>query len=324
MSRGFPRFNSLGRWMAAVVALLGLLASPNLRRCAAQVPQKEFSQEVKTLTTGDKRVIVVNYYPSVRGKESPVVVLLHMKNGNRNIWKGNGRFAERLQQKEGYAVIAVDLRNHGDSQPADGAVNQARGGKKPAAPELKPADYRAMYEQDMEAVKQFIFDEHQAERLNMNKLGIVGPEMGATIAAFFAANDWAKPPYPDGQPGFETPRGQDVRALALISPEAGFHGLAMPQVLKSLRDPLKGIAFLVAVSKDDPKDKGQAKRIFDQAAAPPDSSKRMYYQEYPGKLKGTDLFYQRLRIEDDIVTFFDEHLKKLNSPWRDRKSKLIE
>jgi pimeloyl-ACP methyl ester carboxylesterase len=264
-------------------------------------------------------------------------VLLHMKDGNRLIWQGKDGFAKRLQ-KQNYAVITVDLRNHGDSkgggaagQPGEPAKKTAR--KSTAGPELRPADYQAMIEFDMEAVKQFIFEEHQAEHLNMNKMGIVGPEMGASVATLFALADWLKPPYDDGQPGFQTPRGQDVRALVLISPQLSFHGLSIPPALKELSEYKDasgaGVAFLFCVGKDDPQDRaqgtkgGQAEKLFNlTAGTQPNSAKRMYYQEYPGKLRGTGLLGQKLKIEDDMASFFGEHLKKVDSPWRDRQNKI--
>src|SRR5262245_15093825 len=120
-----------------------------------------------------------------------------------------------------------------------------------------------MADQDMEAIKKLIYEEHQAEHLNMNKLGIVGPEMGGSVAAAFAALDWATEPDPDGQPGFQTPRGQHVRAIVLISPQSSFHGLVMSKAITFLRDPRFGVAMLVCWSKNDPKDKGQALKILD-------------------------------------------------------------
>jgi hypothetical protein len=173
----------------------------------------------------------------------------------------------------------------------------------------------------MEAVKEFIKEEHQAGNLNMNKMGIVGPEMGASIAAFYAALDWAKAPYEDAQPGFQTPRGQDVRALVLISPENSFRGLTMAKVIPDLKDPEKQIAILVCTGSDA-KDKAQSEKIFDMLLQPPaQNKKRMHFKSYPAKLTGTDMLGKRLGVEEHMLVFFGEHLKKIDSPWRDRRSK---
>jgi pimeloyl-ACP methyl ester carboxylesterase len=302
----------------AVAAIVGLVVP------GAAVAAPPPSQP-RTLVTSDGVNLHITYYPSEKGKDAPVVVLLHGKDGNRFIWQSDDGFAEMLQ-KNNYAVVTVDLRQHGETKGgAAGNANQdkKKPGKKGTGPDLKPDDYRAMVAADMEAVKKFIFEENQAEHLNMNKMGIVGAEMGATVAALYADVDWNKEPYDDApDPKFATPRGQDVRALVLISPQSSYHGLHMAPAINDLRTPQWGIAVLVCVGKNDAQDKGQSKKIFDQAKAPPGNEKHMYYYDYAGKLRGTDLLGKNLGIEGHMLVFFEEHLKKLDAPWRDRESRL--
>jgi pimeloyl-ACP methyl ester carboxylesterase len=334
MSRAPARFWSRFCCAALSAALLG-----GLSLCAAAqappAPKKPVTAaeviaapERRSLQTRDNTNIRITYYKANKGKESPVIVLLHMEKGNRLIWEAKNGFAEKLQAS-GYAVVTVDLRQHGESAGgiAAGNINQGAAPGKKAPPakkgspgELKPIDYKNMVEFDMEAVKKFIYDEHQAGNLNMSKMAIVGPEMGAAIATQFAAVDWLKEPHADGLPGHETPRGQDVRALVLITPQASSHGMVMAQALKVIGDPRYKVAFLFGVGKDDEKDRGQTRKLFDQAAALGGKDERVFYIEYPGKLRGTELL--RVGIEKDMKTLFDDHLMKLDSPWRDRKSKL--
>ena len=283
--------------------------------------------ENKTLTTGDGGNLHITYYKSLGEKDSPVVVLLHMKDGNRFVWQGDKGFAHRLQE-DGYAVITVDLRFHGESKvgggaPGVGNVNQGTGkkkDKKKSGIDLRPMDLEAMVEFDMEAVKGFIKDEHQAKNLNMNKLGIVGPEMGASVAVAYAALDWDKAPYDDAQEGFQTPRGQDVRAIVLISPQEKYKNMAMAKVITTLKNPDLNIAFLIC-SGSDSLDKKESEKIFEMAATPSLNKKRMYFKSYGAKLIGTNLLDKGLLIEDGMLAFFGEHLKKIESPWRDRESK---
>jgi len=314
--------------IAAIVATAG--SAPSAARANQKTDKKsaEFGEpEPRTLRTDDGVSLHITYYKSTAEKEAPVVVLLHMKDGNRFVWQNEGGFARRLQS-EGYAVVTVDLRYHGESKLGGavgvGNANQGGGkkkGKKAAGLDLKQGDYNAMFEFDMEAVKEFIKEEHQAGNLNMNKMGIVGPEMGASIAAFYAALDWAKAPYEDAQPGFQTPRGQDVRALVLISPENSYHGLTLAKVAPELKDPEKQIAILVCAGSDA-RDKAQSEKVYDMFLQPPaQNKKRMHYRPYPAKLSGTDLLGKKLGIEEDMLVFFGEHLKKIDSPWRDRRSK---
>lgn len=292
--------------------------------------------------------IAITYYKAGGGKESPVVVLLHMKDGNRLVWEGDGGLAPALQ-KEGYAVITVDLRGHGDSKgsgipaavgAAAGNANQKKKDekeKKPApkaakgAPgEVKKGDVEAMIAYDLEVVKTFIYDKHQAAELNMNKLAVIGAEMGATVALNFAANDLAKKPHSDGQAGFQTPRGQDVRAVVLLSPQTGFAGVPVNLALNALRspgaDPNGGVAFLVCVTKKDSEDRGQAKKIFDQLETR-DNKTRMNLKSFEGSHRGTNMLGKNLKsgqltLEEFIMGFLELHVKKLPPNWRDRQSKL--
>lgn len=318
--------------LAGSVMLSGGEAIAQAKAAKVEIP----APQPQVLVTKDNVNLYITYYKSIAGKESPVVVLLHMSDGNRFIWQTPRGFAEQMQL-QGYAVITVDLRGHGESKGgiAGANVNQDPKKKKPAAPpkkgsrpveELNPADYGNMVTQDMEAVKKFIKDEHQAEHLNMNKMGIVGPEMGAAVAAEFAAVDWLKAPYADAPPtsGQATPKGQDVRALVLISPQSKFPpGLQFTRSLQTLRSKEMAVAFMFAVAKNDDKDKGETKKLYDIVAAFDKEAVRTYLQdEYPAKLRGTDMLGKGLKVEEQMMGFFNKHLKTLPPNWRDRRSKL--
>lgn len=323
--------------MVAVTCLVSIgLAAPAFGQ-AGDLPRPE----AQVLPANDGLPIAITYFKSGGGKETPVVVLLHMKEDSRRIWD-NG--LAPVLQKEGYAVVTVDLRGHGESKGGGiastgttGNANQKKKDdkdKKPAAKstkatgEVKRGDVEAMIALDMEAVKTFIYERHQAGELNMNKLAVVGAEMGATVGLNFAYNDWLKKPHSDGQPGFQTPRGQDVRAVVLISPQTGFAGIPVNAALNAMRtnyptavDPNGGVAVLVCVAKKDTEDRGQAKKIFDQVQNK-DNESRTYFESYEGKLRGTQMLGKNLRIEAHLLAFLDKHLKKLPPNWRDRQSKL--
>jgi pimeloyl-ACP methyl ester carboxylesterase len=321
--------------IAGIAAAAGLLAFGWPAGGAAQTKEgsaKAPEPQQITLTTGDGLVLHGTYYKSTLGKNAAVIVLLHGKDGNRFLWSGDNGFAKTLQAA-GYAVLCVDLRLHGESQPAGGVggktANQQKDKKnsKKGGGEFPRGVYEAMVLQDMEAIKQYVYEEHKEGNLNMNKMAIVGADFGALVAANYALVDWKKEPHPDNQPGYETPRGQDVRALVFISPPLTVPGLQMSKTLTELRNPAWGISMLVCVGKDDPSDKGAAQKIFELASTPAINKERMYKVEYKGKLRGTDLLGRGIstegkRIEQDMLDFFAEHLKKVNSPWRDRESKL--
>ena len=314
-----------GRWV--LLAAVAAIAAAAVVDPAAGGPsgKTEDASETRTLTTEDGVSIHITYYISTGEKEAPVVVLLHMKDGNRFVWEGDG-LAKKLQQ-EGYAVVTVDLRQHGESKVGGavggGNANQSnkKKGKKGGGMDLKPVEYELMVGADMEAVKKFILEEHQAGRLNMNKMAIVGAEMGASVAAAYAVLDWEKEPFDDSSDErYKTPRGQDVKALVLISPQEKFHGLQFSRAIQVLKNPDLGIAFFVC-SGNDSKDEKESKKIFDMLTSPSYDKKRMASRTYAAKLSGTDLLYKGLSLEDDIVGFLNSTVKKIDSPWRDRRSR---
>ncbi|MFM8286738.1 MAG: alpha/beta hydrolase [Planctomycetaceae bacterium] len=303
-----------------LVVLHAGLAMPALAWAQAKTGESAGKNEPVNvvLRTKDNLALKATYYQSSRGKDAAVVVLLHMRDGNRFIWQSEGGFANRLH-KEGYAVLTVDLRGHGESR-GDGAAGAAQGDKK-ARRDLKKGDLVAMYEGDMEAVNKFLLERHQAEEFNMNKTAFVGPEMGATVAVYAAFRDWNKPPYADApvDSGRQTPRGQNVRALVLISPQQNLQGLGLAQPLKGLGAPILGVSCLVAVAQKDAQDKGQAKKTYDQVSSAPGSDQRMYFREFPGTGRGTELLGKKTKLEDTMVNFLGKHLRELEIPWTDRR-----
>lgn len=324
--------------------------------------EKEKPVDDKTLQSpADGWPLRLTYYRSPEGKEAAVVVLLHMKGESRLTWTAPKGFAEQLHAK-GFAVVAVDLRKHGQSKPGAedddpkkaASSEKDKSKKSSATSELKPADYLLMV-RDMDGIKKFIFDEHQKGNLNMRKMAIVAPTMSAAIAITFVAADWKKPPYDDAPNiATKTPRGQDVQAMIFLSPET-----ALPQVPAHLvSGQLKGtpMAAFVVVGKTDSHDKDQAKKLFLQLGGDPaktetpkkkaeskkgakekekDAEKssekkadeRFFYGEFNTALRGTDLLGKNLKVEEFMLGFLEDRVKSLKGPfyeWRDRQSRLTE
>jgi len=235
-----------------------------------------------------------------------------MKGSNRLVWKRTG-FAKRLQSF-GYAAVAVDLRKHGQSV-RDNVKSR----------DLRAVDYKAMVAYDLEAVKKFVLEEHHKKNLNIRKTAIIAPGMSATIAAIFAYRDWMKKPYPDAPTlAARTPRGQDIRALILLSPTESVPGLNAGKSFINLRTPVWKVAFLVGYGKGDVVDRGgrSAKRIYQKVSAIAGNKKRMYLESYPTKLRGTDMLGRGLKLETNILNFLKLHLKSLPGEWQDRHSRL--
>lgn len=311
--------------MSVAVALTGITVFSASSLPAQQNAKK--TVEEKTLITGDRWPIHITYFQSALGKDAPVVVLLHSKGRNRLVWRADSGspsdkkdFAQRLQD-EGYAVITVDLRKHGQSK---GLGEETAGGEQGGGPlDLKPGDYRRMILQDLEAVKGFIYEEHQKQHLNMRRMGIVAAEMSVPLAVNYALVDWLKRPYDDAPTlAAKTPRGQDVRALVLLSPEENLPGLRAGPALMRLRNPAWGIAILIGYGDKDPEVSATARSMYERLTGISANKKRVYLQSYGVKIQGTDLLGKRLHVEEHILGFLKKHLMELPDPWKDRKSPL--
>lgn len=305
-----PRKRSnVRRFAAFVVAAalsLGLIHSPGWAQGTKEKKAKDFESSEKTVSTGDNFDLKLTYYSSAQGKEAPVVILLHGKSGQRRQWDG---FAKQLQKEGEFAVIAADLRGHGES-----AI--------PKRTDLKKSDYEAMVIQDMQAIKDLIFEEHQLGRLNMNKLGIVACDFSAGVAMAAVQIDWSKEPHDDDpDPKNCTPRGQDYYGVALVSPDLTTPGLVQTKVASSLK-PISDISFLICCSEKIAPDANAAKKLSEHLSSKKDREDRVVVRKYPESLKGMDLVLRDNQIKKDIYSFLVKNVKGHASSWKDRRSKL--
>ncbi len=125
------------------------------------------------MQTADNVLLTATYYRGGKGKESIPVVLLHGWKHNRTDY--TKYFAPYLQSK-GFAVVVPDLRGHGDST----RLKTLHGKDETLdAITLAPNQFNLMVTQDMKAVKDFLWEKNNAGELNLDKLCVVGAEMGA-------------------------------------------------------------------------------------------------------------------------------------------------
>ncbi len=168
------------------------------------------------LLTRDGVLLRATFYPSNRGKEAVPVILLHGWKGNRSEFAGLARGLQKL----GHAVLVPDLRGHGEST---GLAYEDR--RKLDSAQISRTDVANMIRRDMEKFKSFLVQKNNAGELNLEKLCIVGSEMGAVVALNWAVWDWHWPVYPDFK------QGQYVKALVLISPPWSFKGVDVSEAL---------------------------------------------------------------------------------------------
>lgn len=125
----------------------------------AVVEQPESDVQTVHLQTADGVTIVGTYYvPPV--EKAPGVILLHMVARSRKDWDP---LARRLREA-GYAVLAIDLRGHGES-----GGTQAWG----------------RMPQDVVAAQVFL---SRQPKVDKGRIGIVGASIGANLALDYAAS----------------------------------------------------------------------------------------------------------------------------------------
>jgi len=274
----------------------------------------EIEGEAQAVVTRDGWTVHFTYWEGQDEEDTPIVVLLHGRNENRLVW--SARQTAQVLVHERSAVIAVDLRKHGETKAPEGASAADRNSK------VSKFDYEKMVAFDLEAVKKFIYEQHQAKKLNMRKMAIVGSDMSTVLALNYAALDWGKKPYDDA-PTFatRTPRGQDIQAMVLLSPMDSVSGLSALYPIRMLRR--TGMAALIMYGAGS-STKRTAGKIYTQLGGDnqDEENQRLYQQAFDIKLQGTGLLGQGIGTEKLLAGFLKLHLRDKKIPWKDRKSRL--
>jgi pimeloyl-ACP methyl ester carboxylesterase len=284
------------------------------------------SPQTVAFKTRDGVLIGATYYPSplenVAQKDAVPVILLHPFKGSRADFND---LALALQDA-GCAVLAPDLRGHGQSTRrtnADGKeveIEQAL---------MNRQDFEAMghadldWAGDVEACNKFLRAKNDAKELNIDKLVIVGAEMGAAVAINWAQSDWSWPVLP-GAPK----QGQDVKALILLSPQWSFRGLPVGNAIGN-HDFVSKLSWMILVGEQDAKIYPEAKRLFLALQRTPlplasdaPGKPAVSFHSYPTSLQGAQLLARNFNSTAEIVKFIDQQVAKTIHPWTDRKSPL--
>jgi alpha-beta hydrolase superfamily lysophospholipase len=315
--------------------------------CVAGVESVAFGQEKKPaakadkdasgpqsedleLQTGDGLLLMISYYPGVdrdaiergKGKRVVPIVLLH---GLKQSRKDYEDLAKNLQSR-GFAVIVPDLRGHGESIRKKGA---GRDDTLDAA-KMPAGQFGLMVTEDMKAVKNFLWEKNNAGELNIDKLCVVGSEMGASVALGFAAFDAIG--Y-DAGAVYYGPRklGRFVKAVVLISPKWSVPGLPLTRAL-SVPDVQSDISLMILVGKSDPKALREAKQIYNKfepwhnnpAGNDKVEDKTLIFGKLDTNLQGMKLLDPKFGVQDYIKDFVEHRLIKSDAArewtWKERKT----
>jgi pimeloyl-ACP methyl ester carboxylesterase len=312
----------LGQKLVRIAAVVSLfVGAADCGHC--QITREGPPAEPINLAAADGVQLKGTYFPggaqsAAQKKQTTPVVLLHDYKSNRAVFNPlisqlQGP-AEAGADRPHFAVIAIDLRAHGES------VKQVLPTGVPVdldAAKLSKEGLEAMAAFDMEAVRGLLVEKNDAGELNINKLCLVGSGMGASVAANWALADWTAPPLAVGK------QGQDVRAIALISPMWSYRGLSMQGPMKF--NPLKqNVAWLLIAGGQDPKVKSDFDRIQKQLERghplignkPGGQRQGLAVNLLPTSLQGDSLLGQSAAaINAQIVKFFTENVAALQLPW---------
>lgn len=263
------------------------------------------------LTTKDGIDLTVTYYASNRGKQAIPVLMLHAFGGSRVDYHD----AALVLQKEGCAVLVPDLRGHGKSLYRSGDRTRPLDFSR-----FRPADYAAM-SRDIEACKNFLVQENNSEKLNINALAIVAAEESCILAAGYTAQDWSWPPIAGKK------QGQDVRVLVMLSPPWKYKSLSINDAL--LHNSLQGpVAVYVMVGNRQRTAQSDAKKVMQQLERTRriDSNREQnaILLEVNTTLQGTKMLnLPGLDLTTKYVAkFIDIYARQKNFAWEERVNPL--
>ena len=173
----------MARWLWLVVVAALLVSCRAGEGPSAQGGSETMAFEAVKFYTEDNVKIAANFFKAEQ-RDAKAVILVHMLNNKKESWND---FAAKLQAK-GYAVIAIDMRGHGQSQ---GSWKR-----------FSPADFSKIT-MDIAAAKDFLY----SQGANTGFLVVMGASIGANSALNYAVED------------------EDAKGVVLLSPGLDYRGV---------------------------------------------------------------------------------------------------
>jgi hypothetical protein len=274
-------------WAVLLLALTPALpgdATAQDKKKAAERPKVPAPEDIKIET--DDVELHCTYYPSPRGKEAALVILVHDWESRRTELDLLAKF---LQEQGEHAVLVPDLRGHGDSNVRK--VAPGTPAKDITPDDLNDLDLRKMATTDFVFIKNDMIERHNAGEFNIDLLTLVGIEVGSNIALHWAAVDWS-------QPDVAIRLGRDVKALVLVSPVSIFKKLRTPGPAGPLGHPAvrAGLSIMTIGGINDAKMKQEMQRIHNAIVRYHPEPKQMTGEsdeDFQKRVRRTKAYYQR-------------------------------
>ncbi|MCP4249574.1 MAG: alpha/beta fold hydrolase [bacterium] len=228
--------------------------------CLAHGPEPVF------FGTEDSVDLVGTYYAPHEGGNAPVVILLHMYRSDRSAWDP---ILETLHD-QGLAVLAIDLRGHGES------VHPTSMGLKQKVAARDEATFQTMWRDVMAAYAWLTEQPH----VDLSRLGLVGASVGCSVAIDYAARD------------------RSVDVVVCMTPGENYLGVdSRKHIVEYAKNGQRPI-LLLATKKE--------RQACDALGKLHKSAEVRIVG--PGKVHGTRMFGQIAGIEDQIAEFLVKHL----------------
>ncbi len=181
--------------MRAAFILLPLLIASG---CVSQQASPPASYKDFTFEAEDRFVLYADLYQKEGARP---IILLHQLGRDRSSWRG---FAAELNKM--YAVLAVDMRGHGQSTIQNGVQKQHTS--------FSETDFNNMV-RDVEAAKEFL----KIMGYDTSKIAVIGASIGANVALASAALD------------------KDIAEVVLLSPGLDYRGVNAEQAAYRYKGP---------------------------------------------------------------------------------------
>ena len=294
----------------------------------------------RNFVTSDRVLLTGAFYPGHADKDTVPVILLHGQGKNRE------EFAPLIEEmkKRGYAILTFDFRGHGESttrfpNPREQMQDQAMRTPNPGMPNpgmmvqpqmpvrppqpprpveylernFKRVDYENMYKFDSLPFYRFLVQQNNEEKLNLNKLVIIGADMGGTVGGRMTTQLWANS------------RGKNVRSLVIISPNYDPFSKAL---LKDTKCFHKDVPLLMIVGQLDRQARENALNLREDILGkerkrddnPTSMSSPVPIAEFPSERQGGELLREsKLGIPQKIADYIDETFakhKEKDLKWR--------
>lgn len=261
------------------------------------------------LTTNDNVKLRAFYFPSDKGKEAIPVIVVHEWQGQAGPY---GPMVKALWEA-GCAVIVPELRGHGGSRV------QELGGRTREfdVNRMGRADVLGMITGDLEAVKKFLVQENNAQKLNLNALTLIGIREGAVLASHWAIRDLNFPSVGSIK------QGQDVKAMVLVSPERMLKGLTLEATLADRQ--FWQLPFLILVGQSsrqaEDTDRFQKRLETQKKRAHRGAVTGLQYEAIATSLDGHALINDAPGVIDKIKGFVVSEMVNNSSkfPWVERQ-----